>query len=215
MRIPTVEEPRWLRPLLSFCHTSDYDKNVDLMRVGDPADNLYYLVEGSVAALLEDQERRELVMAYLYQGEFIGEIGIFVPQASRKVIVRTRSRCRIAAINYLHLDRLLDTELKPIAKEFLYAIGAQLSKRLRQTFRKVEGLAFLDVTARIRGTLLDLCGQPDAVTHPDGTQIRISRQELGRIVGCSREMAGRVLKNLEEQGVVRVKGMTIVVLGTR
>jgi CRP/FNR family cyclic AMP-dependent transcriptional regulator len=215
MRIPTVEEPRWLRPLLSFCHTSDYDKNVDLMRVGDPADNLYYLVEGSVAALLEDQERRELVLAYLYQGEFIGEMGIFVPQASRKVIVRTRSRCRIAAINYRHLDRLLDTELKPIAKEFLYAIGAQLSKRLRQTFRKVEGLAFLDVTARIRGTLLDLCGQPDAVTHPDGTQIRISRQELGRIVGCSREMAGRVLKNLEEQGVVRVKGMTIVVLGTR
>ena len=44
---------------------------------------------------------------------------------------------------------------------------------------------------------------------------RISRQELGRIVGCSREMAGRVLKNLEEQGMVKAKGMTIVVLGTR
>jgi CRP/FNR family cyclic AMP-dependent transcriptional regulator len=215
MRPPTVEEPRWRQQFLSLCQTHDYVKNVDVIRVGEPADNLYYLVEGSVAVLLEDQERRELVLAYLFQGEFIGEMGIFVPQETRHVIVRTRTRCRIAEINYQRLDQLLDQELKPVAKEFLYAIGSQLSKRLRQSFRKVEGLAFLDVAARIRGTLLDLCTQPDALTHPDGTQIRISRQELGRIVGCSREMAGRVLKNLEEQGLVRVKGMTIVVLGTR
>jgi CRP/FNR family cyclic AMP-dependent transcriptional regulator len=53
------------------------------------------------------------------------------------------------------------------------------------------------------------------MTHPDGMQIRITRQEIGRIVGCSREMAGRVLKNLEEQGLISVKGKTIVVFGTR
>jgi CRP/FNR family cyclic AMP-dependent transcriptional regulator len=53
------------------------------------------------------------------------------------------------------------------------------------------------------------------MTHPDGMQIRITRQEIGRIVGCSREMAGRVLKNLEEQGLISVKGKTIVVHGTR
>jgi CRP/FNR family cyclic AMP-dependent transcriptional regulator len=46
-------------------------------------------------------------------------------------------------------------------------------------------------------------------------QIRITRQELGRIVGCSREMAGRVLKTLEEQGLISVKGKTIVVFGAR
>jgi CRP/FNR family cyclic AMP-dependent transcriptional regulator len=46
-------------------------------------------------------------------------------------------------------------------------------------------------------------------------QIRITRQEIGRIVGCSREMVGRVLKNLEEQRLISVKGKTIVVFGTR
>jgi CRP/FNR family cyclic AMP-dependent transcriptional regulator len=46
-------------------------------------------------------------------------------------------------------------------------------------------------------------------------QIRITRQEIGQIVGCSREMAGRVLKNLEQQGVLTAKGKTIVVFGTR
>ena len=53
------------------------------------------------------------------------------------------------------------------------------------------------------------------MTHPDGMQIKITRQEIGRIVGCSREMVGRVLKDLEEQNLVNVKGKTMVVFGTR
>jgi CRP/FNR family cyclic AMP-dependent transcriptional regulator len=53
------------------------------------------------------------------------------------------------------------------------------------------------------------------MTHPDGMQIKITRQELGKIVGCSREMAGRVLKTLEENGLVSVSGKTMVVYGTR
>ena len=53
------------------------------------------------------------------------------------------------------------------------------------------------------------------MTHPLGMQIRITRQEIGRIVNCSREMAGRVLKNLEEQELISVSGKTIVVFGTR
>ncbi|MCJ8313129.1 MAG: helix-turn-helix domain-containing protein, partial [Pseudomonadales bacterium] len=97
----------------------------------------------------------------------------------------------------------------------LYFIGEQMASRLRNTTRKVGDLAFLDVTGRVAGTLLDLCKQPDAMTHPDGMQIKITRQEIGRIVGCSREMVGRVLKSLEEQGLVNVKGKTMVVLGPR
>ncbi|MNH24769.1 Cyclic AMP receptor-like protein [compost metagenome] len=53
------------------------------------------------------------------------------------------------------------------------------------------------------------------MTHPDGMQIKITRQEIGRIVGCSREMVGRVLKDLEERSLVHVKGKTMVVFGTR
>ena len=53
------------------------------------------------------------------------------------------------------------------------------------------------------------------MTHLDGMQIKITRQELGKIVGCSREMAGRVLKSLEEDGLVAVSGKTMVVYGTR
>ena len=81
--------------------------------------------------------------------------------------------------------------------------------------RKIGDLAFMDVSGRVARTLLDLCKEPDAMTHPDGMQIRVTRQELGRIVGCSREMVGRVLKNLEEQHLISVSGKTIVVFGVR
>jgi len=209
------QDPVWLAPFLSFCHTKQYDKRVDFIREGEPAETLYFLVDGSVAALIEDEDHRELTLAYINKGEFIGEMGLFLPQKTRSVIVRTRTKCQVAEISYKRLEQLLDRELREHAKGIMFAIGTQLSLRLRQTSRKVGDLAFLDVTGRIAGTLLDLCKQPDAMTHPDGMQIRITRQDIGRIVGCSREMAGRVLKTLEEQGHISVAGKTIVVFGTR
>jgi len=90
-----------------------------------------------------------------------------------------------------------------------------MASRLRTTSRKVSDLVFIDVSGRVAHTLLDLCQQPDAMTHPEGMQIRITRQEIGKIVGCSREMVGRVLKSMEEQELISAKGKTIVVFGAR
>jgi len=215
MSLRTSSNSPWLQAFLTQCHTKRYDKQVEFIRQGTPADTIYYLIDGSVSAMIEDDEQHEIVLAYINKGEFIGEMGLFGPRTTRSVIVRTRTKCHVAEITYQRLEHLLDNELKPYAKDLLFAIGHQLSTRLRQTSYKVGHLAFLDVTGRIARTLLDLCEQPDAMTHPDGMQIRITRQEIGRIVGCSREMAGRVLKNLEEQGLISANGKTIVVYGTR
>ncbi|WPL17881.1 Cyclic AMP receptor-like protein [Thiorhodovibrio winogradskyi] len=212
-------EPEWLAPFLSYSHVKSYPKRVDVLRPGTPAETMYYLVEGSVAALIEDDDNHEITLAYINRGEFIGEMGLFsnaVPNPEqRSVTVRTRVPCRIAEISYQRLIQLLDRELKPHAVGLLFAISRQLSARLRQTSRKVGDLAFVDVAGRIASALLDLCKQPDAMTHPDGMQIRITRQDIGRMVGCSREMAGRVLKSLEQQGFLSVSGKTIVVFNTR
>jgi len=212
---PPVQEPDYLQPFLSFCHRRRYPAKTDIIHPGDQADILYYLVEGSVTILIEDEDGKEIILTYLNKGDFIGEMGLFMAQANRSVLVRTRSECMLAEISYSRLEQLFKSDLGEYTKEILYALGAQLTQRLINTSQKVGHLAFLDVTGRIAGTLLELCKQPDAITHPDGMQIRITRQEIGRIVGCSREMAGRVLKNLEEQGLVNVKGKTIVVFGTR
>ena len=97
----------------------------------------------------------------------------------------------------------------------MFELATQLATRLDRTNRKLSDLAFVDVTGRIAHALMDLCNEPDAMTHPEGMQIKVSRQELSRLVGCSREMAGRVLKVLEEQGLISASGKTIVVYNAR
>jgi CRP/FNR family cyclic AMP-dependent transcriptional regulator len=212
---PPPADPTFLEPLLSFCHRRRYPAKAEIIHPGDLADTLYYLVEGSVTVLMEDEEGREIILTYLNKGEFLGEMGLFISKPNRSVMVRTKTDCVMAEISYARLEQLFDTDLKEHARAILSAIGTQLTQRLLHTSRKVGHLAFVDVTGRVAGTLLELCKQPDAMTHPDGMQIKITRQEIGRIVGCSREMAGRVLKTLEEQGLIHVKGKTIVVFGTR
>ena len=85
----------------------------------------------------------------------------------------------------------------------VFELATQLATRLDRTNRKLGDLAFVDVTGRVAHAIMDLCGEPDAMTHPEGMQIKVSRQELSRLVGCSREMAGRVLKVLEDQRLLR------------
>ncbi|MCB1863655.1 MAG: cyclic nucleotide-binding domain-containing protein, partial [Gammaproteobacteria bacterium] len=87
------QEPQFLQPLLSFCHRRRYPAKTDIVHPGDNADTLFYLVDGSVAIIIEDEEGKEIILTYLNKGEFIGEMGLFTAQAqpSRSVLVRTRS----------------------------------------------------------------------------------------------------------------------------
>jgi CRP/FNR family cyclic AMP-dependent transcriptional regulator len=208
-------DPASMERFLAVCHRRRYPGKTAIIRPGDPANTLYYVVEGSLAVCTEDEEGRELILAYINRGQFIGEMGLFVEQAQRESLVRTRSPCEMAEISYERLFQLFEGQLAAECPKLLFAIGAQLTNRLLRTSRQVSRMAFMDVTNRVSRTLLDLCDEPDAMTHPEGTQIRISRQEVSRIVGCSREMVGRVLKQLEEERMIDVTGKTIVIRGTR
>lgn len=195
---------------LVHCHRRRYPAKSTIIYAGDKSDSLYYIVKGSVTVLIEDDDGHEMIVAYLNDGDFFGEMGLFDDKDSRSAWVRAKTECEVAEISYTKFQEIAETH-----PEFLFALSIQMARRLRATTRKVGDLAFLDVTGRVARTLLELCKEPDAMTHPDGMQIKITRQEIGRIVGCSREMVGRVLKTLEEQGLVLVKGKTMVVYGTR
>ena len=202
-----------LDKLLAHCHRRRYTAKSTIIYAGDRCDSLFFIIKGSVTLLIEDDEGREMIIGYLNAGDFFGEMGLFDKEGQeqeRSAWVRAKSECEVAEISY---SKFRDITLQD--PDILLTLGSQMAERLRKTTRKVGDLAFLDVTGRVARTLLDLCKQPDAMTHPDGMQIKITRQEIGRIVGCSREMVGRVLKSLEEQGLVHVKGKTMVVFGTR
>lgn len=196
--------------LLEHCYRKHYAAKTPIIRQGDPSTELFYLVNGSVTVLFEDEKGNEIVLAYLNAGEFFGEIGLFIENVNRTALVRARTQCEIAQISY---DKL--KSLETIFPDLVLRIATQLAIRLQRTSQKVSDLAFLDVSGRVARALLDLCKEPDAMTHPDGMQIRVTRQELARIVGCSREMVGRVIKSLEEQHLITASGKTIVVFGVR
>jgi CRP/FNR family cyclic AMP-dependent transcriptional regulator len=160
-----------------------------------------------VRVLVEEQkDNKEMVITYLNAGEFFGEMGLF-EDGVRSAWIKAKTDCKISYSKF--------RELRNTNPEFMFALTKQITNRLKETAKKASSLAFLDVTGRVARALNDLCMQPDAMTHPDGMQIKITRQEIGRIVVCSREMVGRVLKELEAQGLISVSGKTMVVFGTR
>ena len=211
MAIPGSQEgDSIISRFLEHCHHKAYAAKQLIIKEGDPSNDLYYIISGSVTVMIEDSKGNEIVLAYLNAGEFFGEIGLFSKESNRTAFVRAKTKSEIARISYEKLQGLHN-----IFPELLFSIASQMAMRLRRTSRKVSDLAFTDVKGRVARTLLDLCKEPDAMTHPDGMQIRITRQELGRIVGCSREMVGRVLKSLEEDHLISVSGKTMVIFGTR
>jgi len=195
---------------VSHCHRRRYPAKSTLIYAGDKADALYFLISGSVSVVIEDEDGRELVLAYLNAGDFFGEMGLFEGQESRSAWVKAKEESEIAEISYSKF-----MEINKENPDLLLRLSSQMAQRLNKTSQKVGDLAFLDVTGRVARALLELASQPSAMSHPDGMQIKVTRQELGRIVGCSREMVGRVIKSLEEQGLIDVSGKTMVVHGTR
>jgi len=195
---------------LTYCRTRTVPSKQVIIHAGDVPDSLYYIMRGSVEVMIEDEDGNEMVLAYLNKGQFFGEMGLFHDEPARTAWVRTRVESEIAEMTYPRF-RQISSENPGL----VFELATQLALRLDRTNRKLGDLAFVDVTGRVAHAIMDLCNEPDAMTHPDGMQIKVSRQELSRLVGCSREMAGRVLKILEEQGLVSASGKTIVVYNAR
>ena len=167
-------------------HKRKYPAKSTIIHEGEKADTLYYVISGELGLFDESEDPR------------------------RTAYVRAKGPCEVAEISYKKFRQLIQ-----VNPDILMRLSAQMARRLQSTSQKVNNLAFLDVAGRIAQTLLNLAHQPDALTHPDGMQIKITRQEIGQIVGCSRETVGRILKMLEDQGNISAHGKTIVVYGTR
>lgn len=196
-----------LQAFIGIAHKRSYPPKHSVLKPGETPQSLFLILTGSVSVLVEDEHGREMVLAYLNAGEFFGEMGLFPDQQTRTAIVRTRAATLLAEVQYPEFRKFVREH-----PEIMFEVAGQLAARLRDTSGRLRDLTFVDVAGRLARTLLDLTKQPDAKPHPRGTLVRISRQEIARLVGCSREMAGRVLKKLEEDGVVSSQGRSIVVL---
>jgi CRP/FNR family cyclic AMP-dependent transcriptional regulator len=210
---PLLADAATIERFIAHCHRRKYPARTDVFRPGDPPARC----TTSCPARSASSPARMTAASWCWATSarrVRRRDGPVRRSDSRGVILRTRTACELAEIGYERLQQLLTTQANDAAR-LLYSIGAQISQRLLDTSRKAGRLAFLDVTDRIYRTLFDLAREPDAMSHPQGTQLRVSRQELARLVGCSREMAGRVLKKLQADGKLHARGKTVVVYGTR
>ena len=203
-----------LEHMLKLAHHKSYKAKKNIIHEGDVSSSLYYIIKGSVSVLAESETGEEIILAQLNQGDFFGEAGLFEfendDNIKRTACVIARSDCTIAEISYAKFKQIVNND-----PAIMFLLTGQIFNRLKKTSMKVRDLIFLDVKGRIAHCLLELSEEPDAMTHPDGMQIKTTRQNLAKMVGCSREMAGRVLKELEEDDLISAHGKTIVVYGTR
>lgn len=177
-----------------------------VVAAGEYSNRLFYLYSGSVSIILNDSDGHEIVLTYLNRGDLFGELGLFDERHRRSALVRARQRSEIATLDYPAFQRACSTH-----PDVLYAMLAQMTRRVRETNLKLADLAFRDVAGRIARQLLVLCSFDDAERVPGGSRIRVTRQELARLVGCTREVASRVVSALHAQGLVTVNGHYIVV----
>lgn len=100
---PTLE---WF---LSHCHIHKYPAKSTLIHAGEKAETLYYIVKGTVAVLIKDDEGKEMILSYLNQGDFLGEMGMFEENENpeRSAWVRAKGACEVAEISYKKFRQLI------------------------------------------------------------------------------------------------------------
>ncbi len=192
--------------LLEFCRVREVAPKTMIIRAAQIPDTLYYLLDGSVEVIIEDESGKEMILAYLNPGHFFGEMGFFQDDSVRSAWVRSRTTCRIAEMNYATFAKLAAER-----PQIVFEMATQLALRLARTNSKVSDLAFLDVTGRVAHALIDLSQEPDARQAPGGRLVAVTRPQLARLVGCSREMVSKVLKVMHGQGLIRDGGDGILV----
>lgn len=171
---------------------------------GKKSDSLFIILTGRARVMSTDSRGREVILATLQPGDYIGEMSL-IDDEPHSATVRTEVQTDV-----LILDRDAFSRCLPENSSMSYNIMRGLVQRLRHADRKIESLALMDVYGRVARSLIEF-----AVDDGQGNlkiRDKISRQDLAKMVGASREMVSRVMKDLEERGFVQtqVDGSMIV-----
>lgn len=175
-----------------------------LVEQGQKSDALFILLTGRARVMTSDSRGREVILATLGQGDYLGEMSI-IDNQPHSATVRAEVQTDVLVLGRAEFARCL-TENASMS----LVVMRGLVKRLRQADRKIESLALLDVYGRVAHALLDF-----ATPGADGQLMikeKISRQDLAKMVGASREMVSRVMKDLEERGFIEAlpSGATVL-----
>jgi CRP/FNR family cyclic AMP-dependent transcriptional regulator len=165
-----------------------------IVAAGEPCDFVYFVLTGSVKVMVSaEQGGRDAILSLLGRGAVFGEMAMFgnQPRSASVVAAEASDLVRISAADF---RRLMQESF-----DLAWRMMCMLADRLREADRKIESLALRDVHARVLELLREM-SQPDGDARIVGT--RITKQDIAKMVGASREMVSRVMRDLTRDGVV-------------
>jgi len=177
-----------------------YSKGSILINEGDESDSVYVILEGKVKVYLSDENGKELILRIQGPGEYFGELAI-IDSAPRSASVITVEPTRVSVVTRAEFEQCMRAN-DDVAVQLIRSLAA----RVRSLTENVRNLALLDVYGRVARTLLNLA------EDQDGTQVvpqRLTHQEIANMVGASREMVSRIMKDLTEGGYIVIQDRRI------
>jgi CRP/FNR family cyclic AMP-dependent transcriptional regulator len=173
-----------------------------LLREGEKSDSLYIILYGQVKIFVTDTDGGEAILNIQGPGDFFGEMAL-LDDAPRSASVMTMEPTRVAIMTKADFKQCLTGH-----PEIAYALIRTLTQRVRTLSAKVRNLALLDVYGRVARTLLNLATPLDQQLV---IRQKLTHQDLASMVGASREMVSRILKDLANDGYIRVQQRRITV----
>ena len=168
-----------------------------IVEQGLKSNALYIILSGRARVLASDSRGREVILATLQPGDYIGEMSL-IDNEPHSATVRAEVQTDVLMLGRSEFARCM-----PESSSMAYAVMRVLVQRLRHSVRNIESLALMDVYGRLARVLLE-----NAERDTNGSlviQDKISRLDLSKMVGASREMVTRVMKDLEQRGFVTVQ----------
>ncbi|WP_293373402.1 cyclic nucleotide-binding domain-containing protein [Nevskia sp.] len=168
---------------------------------------LYLLLNGLCAVRHTGSRDQDLLLAYLCPGDFFGEMGMLPGVPARSARIDAAADSTLLEIPYRAFLDL--TQRYP---GFWLELAGQLASRLRTTNRRLAEMPALHAAERVWRALSGLVADGGGKKNAKGVAIRITRQDLGKLAGCSRELAGMVVRDLEIAGRLQAQGQTLILL---
>lgn len=187
--------------LANVVSTRQYPKNTLILSSGDKTDSLYIIISGNVKVGITDDDGKEVILSFLGPGDFFGEMAL-IDDYPRSADIVTREPCELMIIEQGDFKKCL-----AMSSALSMQIMLALVSRLRDADRKIESLALVNVYGRVAQVLLESAEQVDGVL---AINRKLSRQDIAKLVGASREMVTRVMRDLVDGGYIRTEPKRIV-----
>jgi CRP/FNR family cyclic AMP-dependent transcriptional regulator len=178
-----------------------YPRHSFMLRAGERSDALYIILSGRAKIVIDDGEGREVTLTTIGASEFFGEMSL-IDEKPRSASVEALEPCEVLYISKAAFMSCLKDNFDA-AMLILKSVVA----RLREADRKIASLALMDVHGRVARLIMD-------VAHESGDQwiVDTGSEEMARMVGASREMVSRVLKEMRDSGLIRRDKRKLIIL---